>query len=146
MIRLAGFALLLGCAACSGSEAPPGNGSADANAAAPAPAPAPVANVAAAAPETVPSSEATPLNAAQLAAYPEARGLPADVQHFVVRRQDCEHWLGEEAYDAARGREIQGAVNASCSGADAEAARLRKRHKGDAKVNKTLDAFDTIGM
>jgi len=33
-----------------------------------------------------------PLTEAQLAAYPEARGLPADIQQFVVNHSDCAHW------------------------------------------------------
>ena len=38
---------------------------------------------------------------------PAARtSLPADVVAYLDRRMGCNHWSGEDAYDAARGRQI----------------------------------------
>ncbi len=51
----------------------------------------------------------------------EARGLPADVQQVIVDHSDCEHWAGEEPYDAARRREIHRGIAASCKGLDSSA-------------------------
>jgi len=50
---------------------------------------------------------AQPLSAAELKAYPDARGLPADVQHFIMRHDDCLHWAGGIAGD---GVAIQGNI------------------------------------
>ena len=36
--------------------------------------------------------------------------LPPDVKVFVERRSHCEHWAGEEPYDAPRAAEIEAAL------------------------------------
>ena len=51
--------------------------------------------------------------------------LPRDVGRFVERRDSCDHWRGEEGYDAPRAREIGRAVRSECKGTDKELARLR---------------------
>jgi hypothetical protein len=38
------------------------------------------------------------------------RGLPTEVRDFIDRRANCNHWLGEEAYDAERRAEILAAL------------------------------------
>jgi hypothetical protein len=37
--------------------------------------------------------------------------LPEDVSKFICRRALCNHWAGEEPYDAARAHQITAAVN-----------------------------------
>ncbi|MFD1283000.1 hypothetical protein, partial [Methylobacterium goesingense] len=39
-----------------------------------------------------------------------APALPGDVTAYVTRLRDCNHWGGEDATDAARGRAIAAAV------------------------------------
>lgn len=104
--------------------------------------PSPVANVAM--PEPVAADEALTEN--ELAVYPEARGMPADVQRYLVKRADCEHWSGEEPYDADRKAEIERNVNESCTGLDAQTAALRTRHANDPAVADMLGKLDPIGM
>lgn len=87
-----------------------------------------------------------PLTEAQLKAYPEARGLPADVQQFIVRHNDCEHWAGEEPYDAPRRREIDRGIAASCRGLDASAVTLRKRYAKYPKIRAVLRNYETVGL
>lgn len=87
-----------------------------------------------------------PLTEAQLKAYPEARGLPADVQQFIVNHSDCEHWAGEEPYDAARRREIDRGIAASCKGLDASAVTLRKRYAKHPKISALLRNYETVGL
>ena len=86
-----------------------------------------------------------PLTEAELESYPEARGMPADVQAFIVRHQDCEHWQGEPDYDAERRGQIERAVAETCPGLDAEAARLRARYAGDPAVRERLAGFEPVG-
>ena len=87
-----------------------------------------------------------PLTETQLKIYPEARGMPADVQHFIVRHSDCEHWTGEEPYDAPRRREIERGIAASCKGLDASAVTLRKRYAKYPKIRAVLRNYETVGL
>ncbi len=73
---------------------------------------------------------------------PELRGVgvPGAVKAFVARREDCNHWAGEDAYDAARGREIERAVNRlHCDRLDDEATALKARYGADPRVAKAID-------
>lgn len=66
--------------------------------------------------------------------------LPADAKAYVTRRMGCNHWGGEDAYDAARGREIGEAVKSlRCDAVEADGQRLRRRYKRQPDVLKTLD-------
>ena len=87
-----------------------------------------------------------PLSEEQLATYPEARGMPSDVQDFIVRYRDCEHWLGEPDYDEARRREIARAVAETCPGIDAYGGRIRARYSANAEVLARLRDFEPIGQ
>lgn len=67
--------------------------------------------------------------------------LPADAAAYVARRKGCNHWGGEEAYDAARGRDIAAALTSlRCDAIDADEARLRRRYGKNPAI---LEAFDT---
>src|ERR1044072_6331102 len=152
MIRCAAPMLLLACSACGGGTMVVDNAT---SATTPvATAPTPVSQSVVAAPVASPTPEATPtdntalapLNEAELQAYPEARGMPADVQRYMVRRADCEHWAGEELYDAARKAEIEANVAEACTGLDAETAALRRRHANDSAASAWLAGVDPIGM
>ena len=90
--------------------------------------------------------EVQPLTAAELEIYPDARDMPADVQHFIVQWQDCQHWLGEYGWDAERRRQIERAVGDVCPGVDARARRLRTLHAGDAEVIARLARFEPLGQ
>lgn len=71
---------------------------------------------------------------------PTGAGPPADVAAHLRRRSDCNHWSGEDAYDAARDREIAAALGKlNCKAIDADAVRLRRRYRRDPGVLKQLD-------
>lgn len=71
----------------------------------------------------------------------ERKSLPAEVVAYLDRRMGCTHWSGEDAYDAARGRQIAAAVKTlRCDAIDAAAKRLRQRYGRDPAVRKALDA------
>ncbi|MEP7222362.1 MAG: hypothetical protein ABI673_06800 [Novosphingobium sp.] len=82
--------------------------------------------------------------ATEAAARPlrHARALPADVRNYIARRDSCDHWRGEDPYDAARAREIAAAVVASCKGTDAALARLRHRYARDRRVITALSGYE----
>jgi hypothetical protein len=86
-----------------------------------------------------------PLDAAALQTYPDAAGMPADVQHYIVRWSDCSHWLGEPAFDADRDRQIDRAVREVCPGVDALGQRVRARHAGSAAVLARIADYEPLG-
>ena len=54
---------------------------------------------------------------------------PQEVRDFVQRRTDCNHWAGEEGYDAARRAEINAAyAKLRCAALEADAAALKARY------------------
>ena len=67
--------------------------------------------------------------------------IPADAAAYVERRIACDHWAGEEPYDAARARQIAAAAKRlRCNNIDADETRLRRRYARDPDVLKALDA------
>src|SRR5207253_2731997 len=62
-----------------------------------------------------------------------------DVRDFLQRRTDCQHWAGEEGYDAARRAEISAAyVKLRCATLEADEAALKTRYSGNAAIQKAL--------
>ncbi|WP_309752427.1 hypothetical protein [Novosphingobium sp.] len=99
------------------------------------------ANGIAAAPETAaaPAPLPTMVVPVDLRAKVEAEAkLPADVAALTERIAACEHFAGEEPYDAERGKFLREQVAASCTGNAAALARLRKKYAGDAAAARHL--------
>lgn len=71
-----------------------------------------------------------------------AVAMPPSVHRFVVRREQCNQFRGEEAYDAARGRELAAKMTKFCRGTDAELARLKHRYRRNSAVRRTLGRFE----
>lgn len=61
----------------------------------------------------------------------QAADLPADVTAFTTQRETCEHFLGEEPYDAARAAELADAAEKYCTTLNTQWAQLRARYKDD---------------
>jgi hypothetical protein len=75
-----------------------------------------------------------------LAACSEANP-PADVAGYVMRRAGCNHWAGEEGYDAARRAEINREEAAlRCSQIDGDEAALTKRYGGRPQILRQIRA------
>lgn len=73
----------------------------------------------------------------------EGKSLPAAVVAYLDRRRSCNHWSGEDASDAARGRQIAAAVKTlRCDAIEADETRLRRRYGRDPAVRKALDAAE----
>jgi hypothetical protein len=65
--------------------------------------------------------------------------LPRAVRAFVERKSECNHWAGEEPYDAARAKQIERAVTRlNCEKLDREEAVLKRRHAGNRKILEAL--------
>ena len=74
-------------------------------------------------------------------ADPQA-ALPADVRAFIARRDSCDHFRGEEPYDAARAAEIAQALAETCKGSDADLARLRHKYRGHRAAIAALAGYE----
>ncbi len=75
-----------------------------------------------------------------------AAELPTDVKTFLANREQCDHFRGEEAYDEARGAEINKALDKYCKGTDAALKKLKAKYrKGPPAVIEALAALeDTV--
>lgn len=71
-----------------------------------------------------------------------AETMPADVQAFMDKRDECDHWRGEEPYDDDRAKEITNAINDTCTGTDQKLAGLRDKYKDREAVIKALAYYE----
>ena len=95
-----------------------------------------------------PGGAATPQAASPATAAPAgARPAPPaavhpDVDSFIARREICDHFRGEDPYDKDRRAFIARKIAESCTGTDAELARLRTKYRDDFDVMGRLFQFD----
>lgn len=69
------------------------------------------------------------------------KNSPPDVVALVGRRLECQHWGGEEPYDAARRAEILAAVtHLKCGTLGADEEVLRRKYAQSPPVLVVLDA------
>ncbi len=73
---------------------------------------------------------------------PDVVALPADVVAFCKRRDQCDHFRGEEPGDEARATELATALEKACRGTDADLARLRQRYRGNAAIIAALRKYE----
>ncbi|HEX2559352.1 hypothetical protein [Phenylobacterium sp.] len=65
---------------------------------------------------------------------------PEDVRAFVARRAECDHWAGEEPYEAERRADIEAAIaELRCAEIEEDEAALRARHRGRPDLLDVLD-------
>ena len=72
--------------------------------------------------------------------------LPPDVAKWVERYDECEHWLGEEPYDAARRREIDRAIRSVCRGLDEQRAVLIAKYPMSTAVDRVTFERQPLGI
>ena len=69
---------------------------------------------------------------------------PADVKSFFNIAEQCQHWAGEEAYDAARGKEILQAVHRlRCETLEDVYVRLHMKYADDATVIADMETTNS---
>jgi hypothetical protein len=144
---------LAGCRDASGDSAQADNSALPAAIALP-PAPLamaepdlPAAPVAPAAPSPSVTVRAQPAphNALDLPASDEEASVepfPREVTAFMVDRDSCDHFRGEQPYDAERRAYIADNVAELCTGTDAKLAMLRRRYAADPAVTAALKGYD----
>jgi hypothetical protein len=67
--------------------------------------------------------------------------LPADVRAFQKTRESCEHFMGEEPYDAERKQFIDAALARFCTGTDARLAALKRKYARNKPVMRVLTGY-----
>lgn len=66
-------------------------------------------------------------------------GCPTDVKELVARMYGCDHWAGEEPYDAERAEEITAALKElRCESYRRDYKLLEKKYKGNAAISRVL--------
>ena len=68
--------------------------------------------------------------------------FPREVTEFMVARDGCDHFRGEEPYDAERRAYIAENIAELCRGTDSKLAMLRRRYAGDSSVLAALKPYD----
>jgi hypothetical protein len=68
--------------------------------------------------------------------------LPAEIIAFREKRDACDHFRGEEPYDAKRAAFLAAELARTCTGTDRELAALRKRFAGNAKAIAALKDYE----
>jgi hypothetical protein len=68
--------------------------------------------------------------------------LPSDVTAFIERREACDHFRGEEGYDAQRIKFLNTAMARTCTGSDAKLRTLRAKYANVPVVIDILKHYD----
>lgn len=86
------------------------------------------------------------VGAATLSACASTSWSDGAVDRFVERAEMCEHWMGEEPYDAARRAEIEGNLrDLRCTTIrrDGEALKVSRRERPEdlRRIDEALEGF-----
>lgn len=112
----------------------------------PLPAPAePTPEPARPGPKVTVRAQPAPFNPLDLPPSQDSAGVepfPQEVTAFMVDRDGCDHFRGEEPYDAERRAYIAENVAELCTGTDARLALLRRRYAEDPAVIAALKGYD----
>ena len=68
--------------------------------------------------------------------------LPAEVLAFKIQRDSCDHFRGEDGYNAERREFLARALARSCTGTDRALALLRQRYSTNAAVMTALKDYE----
>ncbi len=68
--------------------------------------------------------------------------LPEDVAKFKERRDLCDHFRGEDAYDEERGKFLAESMKKYCTGTDKELTSLKTKYNNNAAILKTLADYE----
>ena len=108
----------------------------------------PVANVAAPAVPVSHPVRAKPVKVAQSLDLPasnaatDAPAFPSEVTTFMVDRDGCDHFRGEEPYDAERAAYLEQSIRDLCTGSDTKLANLRRRYAEEPDVIAALGNYE----
>jgi len=96
-------------------------------------------------PEVTVRAQPAPLGSLDLPPSPDAAQLttfPDEVTSFMVDRDSCDHFRGEEPYDEERRAFLTDSITDLCTGTDARLATLRRRYAADQSVIAALRGYE----
>jgi hypothetical protein len=85
---------------------------------------------------------AEPLDLPPSNASTDPTPFPTEVTRFMVDRDGCDHFRGEEPYDAERRAYLEKSIRDLCTGTDSKLADLRKRYAGNHDVTAALSGYE----
>lgn len=65
-----------------------------------------------------------------------------EARPFIIKRQGCDHFRGEPAYDAERKKFLTEQIQVLCTGTDAELKRLRIKYASQSETIAALSEFE----
>lgn len=83
-----------------------------------------------------------PLDLPPAADLPDLQPFPDEVTRFMVDRDGCDHFRGEEPYDAERRAYLTESIAELCTGTDVRLADLRQRYARDPDVMAALRGYE----
>lgn len=89
-----------------------------------------------------PARAETPPDLPESNAAGDSTPFPTEVTTFMVDRDGCDHFRGEEPYDAERRAYLDKSIRDLCSGSDAKLADLRARYARNQDVIAALSGYD----
>lgn len=96
-------------------------------------------------PEVTVRAQPAPLGSLDLPPSPDAAqvtAFPQEVTSFMVDRDSCDHFRGEQPTDGERRVFLTESIAELCTGTDARLALLRKRYADDPSVMAALRGYD----
>lgn len=72
---------------------------------------------------------------------PKPAALPKDVVAYIERRNECEHFIGEEPYDEARRKYLTRVIRETCTGSNRDLAALRAKYRSRPEILEALADF-----
>lgn len=68
--------------------------------------------------------------------------MPRDILKFIKLRETCDHFRGEEPYDAKRRMFIEQNLKQFCRGTDTRLSRLKKKYKANSFILSKLANYE----
>jgi hypothetical protein len=68
--------------------------------------------------------------------------FPAEVERFIERQDQCDHFRGEEPYDQERRAFLHQRLREFCVGIDKELAELKQRYRSNKAVMEKLNRYE----
>lgn len=68
--------------------------------------------------------------------------FPAEVERFIERRGQCDHFRGEEPYDPERRKFLQQRMLEFCVGTDKQLAGLKQKYRSNKAVIERLNQYE----
>ncbi len=67
---------------------------------------------------------------------------PRDVQEFLVQRELCDHFRGEDPYDSERAEFLLKSISEACVGTDEQLRKLKEKYQDDSDIIQLLSDFE----